>query len=106
MDASKNHNLFGAVAASMHERIEQVAEGVGVHQVYVEWRSSWLTKLYAPQPLHSNRIKDGELLNRVEDSMVSVRTLRSDHCTALVSVAYWLCVCHLLPLSSLTFIPA
>ena len=44
-------------------------------QVYVDWRGSWLTKLYQPQPVESNRVKRGELENRIEDSMVTHHTL-------------------------------
>lgn len=48
----------------------QLCTGIAVAQVYVDWRASWLRKLYQPQPLHSNRIKDGELDERIEEGMV------------------------------------
>ena len=62
-------NAFSEAVDAMREQIEQLAEGVGVSLVYVEWRSTWLTKLYAPQPLESNRIRAGDLENKVEESM-------------------------------------
>jgi hypothetical protein len=48
----------------------QLSSALGVSEVYIEWRSTWLTKLYAPQPLQQNRIKEGELIAKVEESMV------------------------------------
>jgi len=63
-------SLFASsLVPALRAQIEQLSEALAVRQVYVEWRGSWLTKLYAPQPLYNNRVKDGLLLRRIEEGM-------------------------------------
>ncbi len=64
----------------------QLSEAIGVREVYVAWRSSWLQKLYLPQPLPTNRIKEGAVINCVEDTMVHAQTGTS-------TAAMWTCTC-------------